>query len=320
MRKLLWSLFQILSLLVLMDHPAAGQATNALVSGGRTEIPFQFVSRSTDAAWSSGTLLELEDRFSSAPIFRTWDRAGKLLSEITFTFPGAYHINIYSNSFARGADGSLAIIGTADTNDAGGIRFLACVSPDGQQTIVRLSDFFPYSATIAADGTIWVAGANGSAQHGTLQNLIRRYDKTGALLGSFIPWSTPQKILPPPVRSVLVSSKDRVGWYSPVSHEYVEFSLDGTAMSRFTTPSTQSDAIFGAALCDDGTVFAATPRPFSDGKPASWGILALARNSGQWSFISMNEAQAQGRLFGCDGTSLAVTTDDRTISWLNPVR
>ncbi len=34
----------------------------------------------------------------------------------------------------------------------------------------------------------------------------------------------------------------------------------------------------------------------------------------------MNEAQAQGRLFGCDGTSLAVTTDDRTISWLNPVR
>jgi len=91
-------------------------------------------------------------------------------------------------------------------------------------------------------------------------------------------------------------------------------------MSRFTTPSTQSDAIFGAALCDDGTVFAATPRPFSDGKPASWGILALARNSGQWSFISMNEAQAQGRLFGCDGTSLAVTTDDRTISWLNPVR
>ncbi len=89
-------------------------------------------------------------------------------------------------------------------------------------------------------------------------------------------------------------------------------------MSRFTTPSTQSDAIFGAALCDDGTVFAATPRPFSDGKPASWGILALARNSGQWSFISTNEAQAQGQLFGCDGTSLAVTTDDRTISWAEP--
>ena len=125
----------------------------------------------------------------------------KLLSEITFTFPGAYHINIYSNSFARGADGSLAIIGTADTNDAGGIRFLACVSPDGQQTIVRLSDFFPYAATIATDGTIWVAGANSSAQHGQLQNLIRRYDKTGALLGSFIPWSTPQKTLPPPVSS-----------------------------------------------------------------------------------------------------------------------
>src|SRR5258706_12649720 len=86
MRKLLWSLFQILSLLVLMDHPAAGQATNALVSGGRTEIPFQFVSRSTDAAWSSGTLLELEDRFSSAPIFRTWDRAGKRFLRLPLRF------------------------------------------------------------------------------------------------------------------------------------------------------------------------------------------------------------------------------------------
>jgi len=319
MRKLLWPLFQILSLLLLMDHPAAGQL-NALVSGGRTEIPFQFVSRSTDAVWSSGTLLELEDRFSSAPIFRTWDRAGKLVSEITFRFPGAYHINIYSNSFARGADGSLAIIGSADTNDAGEILFLAWVSSEGHETIVHLSDFFPHATTIAADGTIWVAGANGSAQGGQVQNLIRRYDKTGTLLGSFVPWSTPHKSLPPPVRSVLVSSKDRVGWYSPISHEYVEFSLDGTVMNRFTTPSTQSDAIFGAALCDDDTVFAATSRPFNDGKPASWGILALARNSGQWSLISMNEAQAQGRLFGCDGTSLAVTTDDRTISWLNPVR
>src|SRR5260370_24626504 len=118
-----------------MDHPAAGQATNALVSGGRTEIPFQFVSRSTDAAWSSGTLLELEDRFSSAPNFRTWDRAGKLLSELTFTFPDAYHINIYSNSFAPGADGSLAIIATAHTNDAGCIRFLACVYPHAQHTL-----------------------------------------------------------------------------------------------------------------------------------------------------------------------------------------
>jgi hypothetical protein len=308
---------------VLIDHTAAGQSINALFSVGRMEIPFQFVSHSTDAVWSSGTLLELEDRPSSAPVFRTWDRAGKLLSEMTFTFPDASHINIYSNSFARGADGSLAIIGSADTNDVGEILFLAWVSSDGHQTIVRLSDFFPHATTIAADGTIWVAGANGSAQDGQVQNLIRRYDKTGMLLGSFVPWSTrltPHKSLPPAVRSVLVSSKDRVGWYSPVSHEYVEFSLDGTVMNRFTTPPTQSDAIFGAALCDDNTVFAATSRPFNDGKPASWGILALARNSGQWSLISMNEAQAQGRLFGCDGTSLAVTTDDRTISWLNPVR
>jgi hypothetical protein len=320
MRRLLWTLFQIPVFLALMNSPAAAQATNALVPSGKTEIPFQFVSRSTDAVWSAGTLLELEDRFSSAPIFRTWDRGGKLLSQIAFTFPSAYHINIYGNSFTHGADGSLAIIGSADTNDAGEILFLACVPPDGQeQTIVRLSNFFPHAVTTAADGTIWVVGANRLAQDGPVQNLIRRYDKTGTLLGSFFLSST-SRTVPPVVRSVLVSSKDRVGWYSPISHKYVEFSLDGTVVSRVATPPTESDAIFGAALCDDGSMFAATPRPFSDGKPASWGILSLARDSGQWSFISMNETQAQGRLFGCDGTSLAVTTDGRTISWLNPTQ
>ena len=140
MRKPLRSLFQILALLVLIDQTAAGQSTNALVSGGSTEIPFQFVSHSTDAVWSSGTLLELQDRSSSAPIFRIWDRTGKLLSELTFTFPGASHINIYSNSFARGADGSLAIIGSAETNDAGEILFLAWVSSEAiRQSCVFLA-------------------------------------------------------------------------------------------------------------------------------------------------------------------------------------
>jgi len=94
-------------------------------------------------------------------------------------------------------------------------------------------------------------------------------------------------------------------------HEYVEFSLDGTAMSRFTTPSTQSDAIFGAALCDDGTVFAATPGP-SAMVSRQVGNSCLSPKQRTMEFHFNERAQAQGQLFGCDGTSLAVTTDDRT--------
>jgi hypothetical protein len=281
-------------------------------------MPFA-LAYETFAVWSGGAFVFVQHRLSGAPDFQIFDRNGKQISQFTFRIPGATVINIYDHSVALGADSSLAIVGTAYTDDSKGGMFLAWVSPDRQQqTIVRTSPFFPKAVTMAADGTIWVAGYEPKPHrdYDYNQNLIRRYDKTGKLLGSFIPWSslgtTPRPI--PAVDSVLLTATDRVGWYSPDSHTYLEFSLDGSVVSRFkSAPHPEHDTTY-VALCDDGNLYASTAILREDHQQTNWGIFTLDRQRGEWSLIKREERW--GILFGCDGARLATATDFKTISWL----
>ncbi len=301
----------------LVGQPATA---DALAPTGSTKMPFT-IDNDTIAVWSGGALLFVQNRFSGAPIFRILDRNGTQVSEFRFSIPGAALINIYDNSVARGSDGALAIVGTAYSDNSRGSMFVAWVSPDGkQQTIMRTSPFFPAAVTVASDGTIWVAGhetKEQEQQRDYTRPLIRRYDKTGKLLGSFIPWSTlgtaPHTL--PFVGSVLLPLQDRVLWYAPRSHTYFEFSSDGSVIERFkSAPHPEYDLTF-VAVCADGGVFAST-RITSEGHQTNWGIFTLDRQRREWSLIPRNEKW--GRLLGCDGTQLATTTDHKTISWLEP--
>jgi len=273
------------------------------------------INKDRIAVWSGGALVFVQDRFSDAPIFRILDRNGAQLSEFRFSIPGAVLINIYDNSVARGSDGALAIVGTAYSDDSRGSMFVAWVSPDGQQqTIIRTNPFFPEAVTLASDGTIWIAGQEGRDYS---RPLIRRYDKTGKLLGSFIPWSrlgtAPHTL--PFVLSVLLPLRDRVLWYVPRAHTYFEFSSDGSVIEQFeSAPHPEPDIVF-VAVCADGGLFATT-RIVSGRQQTNWGIFALDRQRREWSLIPRNEKW--GRLLGCDGTRLATTTDHKTISWLEP--
>lgn len=317
----LFFLFQILLLSLWAGEPDARAATaDALTLARSTEMPFTLVS-GTFALWSGGSFVFVQNRFSSGPIFRFFDRNGTQVSQFTFSIPGAGLINIYDHSVALGLDGSLAIIGTAYADDSRGGAFVAWVSPDRQQqTIMRISPFFPHTVTIASDGTIWVAGHE-TKEHredrDVSQNLIRRYDKTGKLLGSFIPWSTlgTDPLTVPSIYSVLLSFKDRVAWYSPRSHTYLEFSMDGSVINRFKAAPHPDYDLINVAVCDDGGVFATT-RILHGVEQTNWGIFTLDRQRGEWSLTPRNERW--GILFGCDGTRLATATDFKTISWLQP--
>ena len=307
----------------------AGQAATpaVLMSKGSTEIPVSFVP-DTQGVWSGGVLLVARDRLSGAPTFRLFDRDGQQISDFSFAIPDVSRVNAYA--FARGLDGSLAVSGPTYFNDGRSANSLALVSPDGQdQMLVRLSPFLPEAVTVAADGTIWVAGHKSrpfGEPRDYSQHLIRRYDRTGKMLGSFIPWSSlrtglstpdPDLTNSPDMMSILVSSADRVGWYSRHSRTYIEFSLDGAVISWIKTPDHQAmGEMLSVALCDDGGVFVAASILNGPNRTASWGIHALDRQRGEWSFIPRPEKW--GMLYGCDGTRLASTTDFRTISWLEP--
>jgi hypothetical protein len=325
MRRYMMSAMALILVGLLNGVPAGRAETpDALMVVGSTQlqVPYTF-DHSRFALWSGGEFLLVEDRHSSFPTIHILDPKGAEISTFTFSIPGAGPINLWDNSVARGSDGSLALIGTTYFNDSTGVMFVAWVSPDGkEQTIIRTTPFYPRAVTVASDGTIWVAGDvhKGKPEKPDYsQELIRRYDKTGKLLGSFIAWSSlgtnPRIIAPTPViYSVLLSLKDRVGWYSPASETYIEFSLEGSVISRFlTAPHSQEDVIT-VALCEGGGLFASTK--IVRGEERNWGIFTLNRQRGDWTLVPRNEQW--GMLFGCDGTRIASSTDSSTVSWLEP--
>jgi hypothetical protein len=308
----------ILLLSFCVGQPASrGTTADKLGPVGSMEMPFT-LQDGTYATWTNGAFVFVQDRFSAAPLLRIFDRNGIQVSQFKFSMPGASLINIYDNSVALGLDDSLAIVGTAYSDDSRGGMFVAWVSRDRQeQTVIRTSPFFPAAVTIAADGTIWVAGHETKGENEKQdysRPLIRRYDKTGKLLGSFIPWSSLEVTALPFVGSTLLPLKDHVLWYSPRSHVYFEFSADGSVINRFKSAPHPEHDMTDVAVCGDGGVFASTKIRDNSGQQTHWGIFALNRERREWILIPRNERW--GVLFGCDGTRLASTTDFQTISWL----
>jgi hypothetical protein len=305
----------------LCDLAAAGDAL-ALAERGSTQLSSPALGPDTTAVWSGGALVVVQGRFSGSPTFSTFDREGGLISKQTFTIPEGRVHAVFDHDFARGVDGSLAIVGLGYTADSRGTTFLARVSPDGtNQTIVRLSPFVPRAVTVAVDGTIWVAGferTEEGQEPDLSQDVIRSYDKTGKLIGSYVPWSSLQVDFHnrPAEDSILVSSKDRVAWYSPFAHTYMEFSLDGTVLGRFRTDDRPRNVLLSIALCDDGGLFLEAPVYNDRGRQqAGFTIFALERARGEWSSFARPDAK-WGTLYGCDGTRIASEAGPSTITWL----
>lgn len=321
MRRYFFSFLLILLLASWVGRPASGASTaDELAPTGSTEMPFTLaLGDATYSTWTNGAFVFVQGRFSAAPLLRFVNRDGTQVSEFKFSIPGASLINIYDNLVALGMDDALAIAGTVYSDDSRAGMFVAWVSPDRkQQTVIRTSPFFPAAMTIASDGTIWVAGHE-TRQEGEKRDysrpLIRHYDKTGKLLGSFLPWLTLDTTVLPYPGSILLPLKDHVLWFSPRSQMYFEFSADGSVINRFKSAPHPEHDLTHVAVCDDGRIFASTTMWDNSGTQTHWGIFALDQQRGEWTLVPKNERW--GVLFGCDGTRLASTTDFKTISWLD---
>ncbi|MFN7924746.1 MAG: hypothetical protein U0Q16_31880 [Bryobacteraceae bacterium] len=280
-------------------------------------IPAPFQPGESVSIWSWGTLVSVRDAKSEAPMLITLDRLNNTRSQ-TLSIPGARLVNIYSGRFAAGPDGSLAVAGSAYSDDSKATSFLALISRDGrQQKLVQLSPFAPRALTVASDGTIWMVGTELiGGKEVPDHDVLRRFDQSGRLIGSSVPRRSLVRKLGfthPSENSYLAASKGRVGWYSEATGVYTEFALDGTVTGRFNTPSTIG--MPGIAMCDDGQVFVSTDHKTANGE-RGWGIYVLARDRDTWSFAPGNGRW--GMLFGCDGNRLVSTTDMTSLTWLEP--
>ena len=293
-----------------------------LASVGSTEIPIVIGSGSF-TWWTGGVLIVVRYRYSGAPVFCIIGREGKEISRFTFMLPDAGGLSLRGNEIARGPDGSFAVIGHAYFNDIGPSNFLAVLSPEGElRAVEHLLRFLPAGVTIASDGAIWIVGHEPAiaGPPDREQNLLRRYDRAAKPLRSFLLWSSldlPQRWPSPDSGSVLASATDRVAWYSPSAQTYFEFALDGNLILQVQGPQPRRDgAMLSLAVCNDRGVFLSATRLNGPNQKASWGIFALNRFTGEWTLH--RQPERWGRLYGCDGSRLAATSDSRFISWLAP--
>jgi hypothetical protein len=255
--------------------------------------------------WSGGAYLAIQDHSSAAPMLLVYGQSGELLQRVAIEIPGAGHLLVLTYWFAHRPDGYLAVVGTA-SDERLGASFLDIISPGGKsQTVVRL---FPYGAeavTFAPDGSIWTAGIENHDDPGSSQDylILRRFDITGKQVGGAVPRSEFPVRSIPVGGSILVSSKDRVGWLSPFGHRYMEFTADGKELASYPLSVPLVDTR-GLALCDDDRVWLAVSGSSeeSQGMKEPHTVLTLLdRAQGTW---TRGEQQAYVWIHGCSGTTL----------------
>jgi hypothetical protein len=294
----------------------------------RAQTPVRSVSLSPPpaagepiGAWGGGAFLTIEGHSTGAPLLRIYDPSGMEAERIGLQIPGGEGILLMSHEFTRSATGYLAFAGTAygDGDRAGG--FLAIVSPDRtSQRVVRTEPYVPFAVTFAPDGTIWTAGplkddSGRDVGDAASYSMIHRFDIQGRPLRGAVPRSTFPGPETPVGGSFFVTSKDRVGWVSPLAHRYMEFSLDGTLLASYPFAFSLED-VSGAALCDDGTLWMSVkvkPDPKSSVTGPRNALASFDRATGAW---HEGPTQPPFYLYGRSGNTLITITNGNNLNWL----
>lgn len=267
--------------------------------------------------WSNNTLVSVENHRSKAPILHVYDQDGREVDRVVVEIPDAELIGIYNNSFTRSSDGYLAVSGSAYTNSNLGAIFLCIIAPDrSKRIIVRTSPYVPYALVFSPDGTIWTAGRELAGGNDVTEEylIIRRFDRNGKFIGGAVPRSRFAAVSSrnPVIGSHLIASKDRIGWFSPITDQYIEFALDGRELVTYTH---NISALSGIAMCNDNSVFASSQAVDETGKKWLWTVKSLDRQHNTW-FSSKPQSKLL-YLYGCNGTDLATNSGKLTsIEWL----
>jgi hypothetical protein len=163
---------------------------------------------------------------------------------------------------ARHSDGTVAICGYAADRDGRLGNFLALVSPDGHATrVIRTDPYAPQMVTFAPDGTIWAQGFVPTPRGGKDPDtgIVRHFDGSGKLLGSFLPQSSVPGGTPGAGYNTVAASSNRIGWHQGPQYGYFEVSFDGKLQQYAPVPACAAGArastFGGLAVTGSGDVF-----------------------------------------------------------------
>lgn len=273
--------------------------------------------------WSNGAFVNVQYDNTDNPTIWTSTRNGQ--SSLPFSIPEARSTLIYD--WDRGLDGTLAVSGSAVTTDGKVSGFVARITPDQKEVQITRTGLYTASmVAVAPDGCLWTVGTehavvNGKPQHLPSSDVVRRFDQSGKMVGSFIPRSTVKDPLTlTRSRNTLRAVTDRVAWYS-VDGRYLEFSLSGSILTDISVALPGGDVFspyIGLAMTNEGTVYlsAALPNPIQGkGLPDRLlGVFQLDRANRSWKPLAKQEVTAAGQLaqnsvgylYGADGQRLVL--------------
>ncbi len=315
-----WALvLAFLSVLVFSPGLLLGQPLSPinLIPAGVTEADFRWTGGTFFLPrWSGRGLVGGDPTNSDSPVVYVINKDGTR-AEIKFRLPGASHYYIYDA--AGGFDGALAVIGRYLGDDWTDVRFVSWISPDRKrQTMARLGSYVPEKVTIDSRGVIWTAGWEEQGGYPVDHRILRRYDKSCEVLGSYLPYKGDAPGLHPTNYSFLFASPDRVGWYCLHRLGYLEFSLDGTLVGRYPGLSwTYVHEITGAALSSDDLLLVSR----HDYKLRKDEILKLNRGSRTWTPVDLGDPEhvRGARVLGYEGELLVTETDQQHLRFYAPL-
>jgi hypothetical protein len=273
--------------------------------------------------WTGGFLLPIESPTAAleTQVIHAFDDTGREAQPLVFSIPGAKSVLI--DAVARGSDGRWALAGRAYDPKGKGGGFISWVSPDEQKvTTVRTYPYDVGDVAIAPDGTTWTYGYEvvyGQEYDRTPDGVIRRFDKSGKQVGSYIPRGG----IRGEVDSVgmmygkLSCTGNRIGWYANQAHVYFELTYDGDKVSRPVSypgivPHNSYDGyLTGLALMDNGDVYitASTGRLT---KPSE-SLCRLDRAHRSWVPVTLPDNTDGAFLLGGDGKRLAMFGRNRVV-------
>ncbi len=232
-------------------------AADAPVREVQSECPalaYQEVCR-----FRNGYMFQLDHRFKG--MIGVYSPDGHFTLNLPVRLPGAEVSG--AEDVAVDSDGSF-VVGAAGGD--GGVshvsqRGVIMLDSNGIQTgVIDTKGFSPNHVAIAGDHSIWVLGAEGKSRHRPDYMILRKYNRAGELVGSYLPRSTfPAGLEPgdasPPVTLVAAGNRVAVVAFSGISGdllELIQLDEDGNVLGRMRADKNRAH---GFALTADGHLY-----------------------------------------------------------------
>lgn len=281
MQRRLRGFLKPLTLGLVLATSSSGQGQYAVSrKADRPEI-LRWDGQRPNPVWSGRALLYVELNRTSEPIIHAIRGDGQQ-EEVRFSIPEIRFV--YVRELAGSGDGTVALCGSAYNGDSQGGSYLAIIPPiRAKAIVVRLVPYYPSVVTVAPDGTIWTVGYDGEKKQ---DSVLKRFDGAGNLLLTVKLAATGRLGTEAADASLLRAGKDRIGWMTS-AYEYIEISLDGQEIGRYSGPPWHPlNPLFAAlAIGEHGEVVASVRQ---DTQLSQLGLWVLDRKRRSWATVSMH--------------------------------